>query len=290
MIQETYSMKLKMKALAAAVALVVAGSANAAVTFPGAATGGSLLFEAWDGTNAYIHDLGTTFNSVYGSASAVTTQAAGDTNYNLASLFTSAFWTNSAVQWHVISAKSLNDTTSNLGMLATANTTAFGLFNKNASTGLTGGANGLNGGMYANINGALPTGTGTVALASPAYPTANWGSNSNWSTFDAALGGTAVTGFFTGPINAATAYTAGPGVGLFASSINTGTLGSTQTTKTAFAGSNGNADWILQNNGTLTYHVAGAAPAAVPLPAALWLFGSGLLGLVGVGRRNRKEA
>jgi len=30
-----------------------------------------------------------------------------------------------------------------------------------------------------------------------------------------------------------------------------------------------------------------AVPAAVPLPAAAWLFGSGLLGLIGVARRKK---
>ncbi|MBP8301501.1 MAG: VPLPA-CTERM sorting domain-containing protein [Planctomycetes bacterium] len=29
------------------------------------------------------------------------------------------------------------------------------------------------------------------------------------------------------------------------------------------------------------------APSAVPIPAAVWLFGSGLIGLVGVGRRRK---
>jgi hypothetical protein len=31
-----------------------------------------------------------------------------------------------------------------------------------------------------------------------------------------------------------------------------------------------------------------AAPTAVPVPAAVWLFGSGLLGLVGIARRKKK--
>ena len=43
----------------------------------------------------------------------------------------------------------------------------------------------------------------------------------------------------------------------------------------------------LGADGTLTIAGNGAAP--VPLPAAVWLFGSGLMGLVGVSRR-RKEA
>jgi hypothetical protein len=45
----------------------------------------------------------------------------------------------------------------------------------------------------------------------------------------------------------------------------------------------------ITNIGTVTLSANGlsfSAPAAVPLPAAVWLLGSGLLGLVGVGRRK----
>jgi len=41
--------------------------------------------------------------------------------------------------------------------------------------------------------------------------------------------------------------------------------------------------WKLTSTGQLTY----AAPSAVPVPAAVWLFGSGLLGLVSVARRRK---
>ena len=41
-------------------------------------------------------------------------------------------------------------------------------------------------------------------------------------------------------------------------------------------------DWNLSADGSLTY----GAPA-VPVPAAVWLFGSGLIGLVGVARRRK---
>jgi len=41
-------------------------------------------------------------------------------------------------------------------------------------------------------------------------------------------------------------------------------------------------DWNLSADGSLTYGVS-----AVPVPAAVWLFGSGLLGLVGVARRRK---
>lgn len=41
--------------------------------------------------------------------------------------------------------------------------------------------------------------------------------------------------------------------------------------------------WNLTAAGMLTY----SAPSAVPVPAAVWLFGSGLIGLVGVARRKK---
>ena len=46
------------------------------------------------------------------------------------------------------------------------------------------------------------------------------------------------------------------------------------------------ANWRLE--GTMT--VGGGGPAPIPVPAAAWLFGSGLVGLVGVARRRRKQA
>jgi len=46
------------------------------------------------------------------------------------------------------------------------------------------------------------------------------------------------------------------------------------------------ANWRLE--GTMT--VGGGGPDPIPVPAAAWLFGSGLVGLVGVARRRRKKA
>ena len=43
------------------------------------------------------------------------------------------------------------------------------------------------------------------------------------------------------------------------------------------------AQWHLQGNNSLVY----TAPTAVPVPAAVWLFGSGVLGLAGFARRKK---
>lgn len=44
------------------------------------------------------------------------------------------------------------------------------------------------------------------------------------------------------------------------------------------------------NNQIGTYNVSGTYGAQVPVPAAAWLMGSGLIGLVGVARRRKKTA
>ncbi len=47
-------------------------------------------------------------------------------------------------------------------------------------------------------------------------------------------------------------------------------------------------NWTLASNGTLSYS-AEVVPA-VPVPAAVWLLGSAMIGLVGVARRKSEQA
>lgn len=51
-----------------------------------------------------------------------------------------------------------------------------------------------------------------------------------------------------------------------------------------YANTQGASLWTLASSGTLMY--SAAAVSEVPIPAAVWLFGSGLIGLIGIGRRR----
>jgi hypothetical protein len=52
-----------------------------------------------------------------------------------------------------------------------------------------------------------------------------------------------------------------------------------------FANSSNVGMFNLDSLGDVSYTLAAAA-SAVPIPGALWLFGSGLLGLIGISRRK----
>jgi hypothetical protein len=65
-------------------------------------------------------------------------------------------------------------------------------------------------------------------------------------------------------------------------------------TKYSFTGSLTGTDTsgtsISRNTTTINWTIAGIDPPAVPVPAAAWLFGSGLLGLAGAARRRSRKA
>jgi|HubBroStandDraft_1064217.scaffolds.fasta_scaffold03375_4 hypothetical protein len=55
---------------------------------------------------------------------------------------------------------------------------------------------------------------------------------------------------------------------------------------TQYANTTGAATWTLSSSGDLVYTVPGGSGPPVPLPAGIWLLGSGLLGLASIGRRR----
>jgi hypothetical protein len=90
-----------------------------------------------------------------------------------------------------------------------------------------------------------------------------------------ATGAAAWNWYFNGPVNGVIGLDT-PAF-LYGVTGNGATLTNVQTYQLATV--------TLAANGTLTA-VGNTPPSAVPLPAAVWLLGSGLLGLAGVGRRK----
>jgi hypothetical protein len=82
-----------------------------------------------------------------------------------------------------------------------------------------------------------------------------------------------------GILSAADLATVGSTVALYGITGN-GSLGAVQSYVLGTASLGTNGTLTLASNPT-------TAPPPVPLPAAVWLFGSGLLGLVGVSRRRK---
>jgi len=72
----------------------------------------------------------------------------------------------------------------------------------------------------------------------------------------------------------------GPISGTLAFSVSGSTISGTLDTSQATAG----------GNSTATYTFEGSAAPTVPVPAAAWLFGSGILGLAGAARRKSRAA
>jgi hypothetical protein len=105
-----------------------------------------------------------------------------------------------------------------------------------------------------------------------------------------------VSSFFSGVDSTGPGSISGLYVGNFAGVIGDQAIARLNfTTGAGFSGSTISMDaaaiggtWSSWISGDFTNTYEGATINAVPVPAALWLFGSGLIGLVGVARRRRQ--
>jgi hypothetical protein len=257
--------KLNWKAKLAVAALAVSAAMPASAALTGAAGGNSSLFlTVWNGANSYSRDLGTTLDGFLASAATGATFA-GD------ALFASVFGTSTApLSWNIAA----GDTTYVVGtdparLLVTG---GLGLTPTGTRTGLitAGTAVTL---MTSNLNAAgCATAASCTVLAGAAgdgsitAPTANaWGSNIGGGTTIATVGG-------------ATSQLA-----MYLLSSIGGTAGLTNSVTQSSFSASGQQSYFTLNaaTGAVTWNVA-----SVPVPAAVWLLGSGLLGLIGVGRRK----
>ncbi|MBI3560665.1 MAG: hypothetical protein HY080_02965 [Gammaproteobacteria bacterium] len=271
---------MKYKLIAAAVlAAGMNNLANATIITPSEAAsngannlgGSELVLSLWDGTNTFNVDLGVQMGSLANAAANVPASLGNiSTNALAAGFFTNGVL-NSNVQWGVMAADAVASATaatsaSEYGQrMLTTSTTATWNYN-NAL--VTGSVNAL-GSYIANLN-----------LQPGQYNVAN-GSDLSTSVIDlnswqgaGMLNSWAQNGAFT-------ALGTGAGSMLFVQAAQSYTGTPPRPTSSASAAPNFNTvgQFTLAANGQLSF-------APVPIPAAVWLFSSALMGLVGVARRR----
>jgi hypothetical protein len=269
-------MKFKLKATLLAVAAVLGMVGNASAALQDGASGNStLIFNAWDPVSgkSYTEALNTTLNSFLPNG------PSGALSFTPDATFTSLFGSgaslsgNSNLLWNVVAVDSNNsagvgDAGSQFRIAATTTTLTPSITPQNNATA----ANKTNL-FIGQLNGGCSFGANTGSCGSTS-PGDLW--NVNNGAFGAALG---LTGAFS--------TAAGIGQSLFfLLTANVGSAPTGQAIKTAYLNNLGNPEtWSLQSDGTLVWS-GSPSVAAVPVPAAVWLLGSGLMGLIGVARRR----
>lgn len=263
---------MKFKLLTAAVVLAMAGTANASIVTP--ATGNSaLIFTAWDTTLpsvGFVRDLGVTFNDYAPTsgvlASGFTQTFAADPEFALT--FAGSNMAN--IVWNVAAADGKE----------AAGTDAAG--RNLLTTGLLNGGGPLTQ-PTTGINSALTNFITTMDRVN-ADPT---GCATNTSCDTTRVGDELLwVDSFGSTIAMSNAAVIGDSLGFY--SIVPGTTNRSPGTFTAYQNTDGFATWTFGADGSLVYQSAAAA-AVVPVPAAIWLMGSALIGLLGVARRQNSE-
>jgi hypothetical protein len=246
-------------------------AAHASIALPSSGASDAILFaevinSAGGAVASYAGDTGVSVNSLVAGLSGSTTVLGSDAN--LAKLF-AADVTGDTLEWAVMAGQytvavtpanfgvkgnakfittTTNSSTSQVVLDASGNITHWVTLGTDIST-----INSLSGGA-SSIEGATPATAGQWDYNLPSSTASQWYGN--------------------GPV---TANTLGTTANLFYVTGNGGAL-------SKVAVSNPNTE-------TATLTAAGlvlAGGSTVPLPAAVWLFGSGLLGLAGIARRKSK--
>lgn len=273
-------MKLKHALAAAAVTMAFAAPAMA-IDSPSTGNGG-LFLTAWDSstgaTTAYARDLGMTMDQFLLNPNVDLSFAADAT---FASTFAGVAAAN--IRWNITAGDRVVDQNR---LLSTAVTDPGNISNAAQNNGILGRqiplVTDLNG------RGISPSTSVTQGVADAADPDRiwgpNWGANFGSNILNinnaAALGGS--LGFYLITQNGLTETSATVNALQSQFFVDQGAQAKT------FAGTD--AIWTLNTDGSLNFNGTEGAVSAVPLPAAAWLFGSGLLGLVGVSRRKAKAA
>jgi hypothetical protein len=267
--------KLKLKVIAAAAALAsLAGGAQAAIE-SGYTQNGTLVLSVWNSQNNawYLRDLGFTIDtflpSLQTSSAGVNLNSGNTTNFSDATSWSTWYsaQSSSALRWNVTAVDSVYSLPEDVarGIVSSANP------NESALPG-----------VVTNFVGESYAGgsEGYAAFVSAGTPGLSYYDLTGAIPFAAEFG---LSGYTFGTDSLATI---GQSVSLFFFSTDGFTLtgGRYGNSPTNFASVSLDAD------GNFSYTLAPSAVAEVPLPAAAWLMGAGLVGLGGVVRRRKQEA
>lgn len=268
-------MKVTVKALVAAVVLSTAGVANAAIDLgPGLKGVNSDLFmSAWDPVKkvSYTRDLGIHFEDFLTSGQFSNHSWSGNPNTLFGSTFANSNM--SDVHWNVAAVNQLNDLSnptnlSTYGILTTSNDPQSQIQSTTqANLSAIDSAVMIGTHYAASVNSLAHTTDPTVHISTNSTGGPNYAGdpgiwNNNWGGVMGFLNDAGVgqkLAFYQVALN---------------SSFDTGLVNK-------LAGS-----FQLSSNGTLAF-TTDVTP--VPLPPAVWLLGSALVGLVGIGRRKREK-
>ncbi len=274
---------LKQKMLVAAVAMAATGAAHAIDQTNNAPYGSELVFSIWDPTVGQEASFTLGLNVDLNTFSSSVATAPGY-SVNFGNIFSDAGFQQFLGAASLNGANDLNSLRWNIGA---ANT----ILSFNEVMGFTHGPAGpLNdvtnaeviqaSGGAANFFSNFGSGnSGGIDGTGPKYA----GNPVNW-------GETMVGGIFQG-----TAGSVGDSLGFYVFTNNQESSGTFDEQALADGGAYQNqygfGAFTLSANGQLTYSIADAPtnPPPVPVPAAVWLLGSAMVGLVGVARRRESE-
>lgn len=287
-------MKLKMKLLAAIAVMAVAGQASAAITLGSVQGGSSLFLSVWDPTTneSYTRNLGVNLNAFLPSTrttlptdgnvngTAITGDKTPNAGLNLTfagdALYTSTFGNNDPanILWNIVAFDNQASAGSGLSRVITTAQAAPGTTNAGIGTIGAGGTNYLNTLIAQTTLGGAANSVVVTDPTSAAF--AGFNGANGWDV--------GLNGGLNGN-SAGTGYTSQLGF-YYLARTQVSSANSTAATQEQFGNTSGFATWTLDATGAATYALAGEV-AAVPVPAAVWMLGSGLIGLFGAARRRK---